>query len=152
MNGGGQLKLCCRTRDDGSIALVRLTLMQSPAFARRMSGSRGTPAFSLPLLSRSSLRTYMIPINEPIQFARAPRSLKINSPWGGFEPGTGEMFAKAFCAVTAVTLKVRRCDAGKLAGQVAYVTFVLGAMGLFGKAASLCAGAVGSYERKMPHN
>ena len=65
-------------------------------------------------------------------------------PRAGFEPGTGVIPARAFCAVTAVMLKVRRCEAGRLAGQVAYVTFTPDPMLLFGSAAKLCAGAVGS--------
>ncbi|MCY1446363.1 hypothetical protein D9M71_629240 [compost metagenome] len=37
--------------------------MQSPAFTRRVSGSIGTPALSLPVAgSRSALRTYMIAV------------------------------------------------------------------------------------------
>ncbi|MNE71091.1 hypothetical protein D3C80_1669320 [compost metagenome] len=37
--------------------------MQSPALTRRVSGSIGTPALSLPVAgSRSALRTYMIAV------------------------------------------------------------------------------------------
>ena len=35
-------------------------------------------------------------------------------------------------------------------GHVAYVTLLVGEIGLFGSGASLVAVAVGSYERKMP--
>ena len=47
----------------------------------------GTPSLSRPLESRSSERTYMIPIKEPIQLFLGPRSLKISSPCLGLEFG-----------------------------------------------------------------
>src|SRR5215468_5480713 len=114
LNGGGQVKSNVRASDPGSILFVNVTSMQSPAFARRINGSTGVPGFSKSPL-RSSLRTYMIPINEPSQLLRGPRSLKINSPCVGLL-GTGVMLASAFCAVTAVMLKLR---CGAFAGQVA---------------------------------
>ncbi|MNS36988.1 hypothetical protein D3C72_691880 [compost metagenome] len=41
----------------------RVMLMQSPAAARRISGSTGTPGFNLPVIgSRSPLRTYRIAV------------------------------------------------------------------------------------------
>ena len=55
---------------------MRFTSMQSPAFARRMSGSTGTPFFSSPFGWRSSVRTYMMPCQFASALPGAPRPLK----------------------------------------------------------------------------
>src|SRR6266704_4327668 len=112
------------------MALVKLTSTQSPAFALRISGSIGTPDLSKPLLSRSSERTYIIPVVSTVPSPDGlgditanwsfglPRSLSTICPF--VVPEIGLRADKAFCAVTAVMLKTRLTAGGaKVAGQVA---------------------------------
>src|SRR5262245_29867492 len=136
------MKNCClKTSDDGSIALVRFTSMQSPAFALRISGSIGTPGLSLPCASRSSDLTYSTPSLFTSGLVVA-RSLNTICPLGS-----------AFCEVTAVMLNVTFFPgAGIGVGHVAYETFAPAPTGLFGRGPTPFAGCVGAYDLNSPHN
>src|ERR1044072_3954968 len=125
--------------------------MQSPAFARRTRGSILTPGLSTPLLSRSSDRTYMTPSNV-LMFPGLADVLGILRLLKTSSPGDCAWPESAFCAVTAVMLNTRFCEAGRLAGHVAYETLLVGTIRLFGSSARLVAFTVGSYERKRPQS